>query len=144
KTIIIFQFYQFLYRDIFTLLEKIDNFSDLKAFERRLTEVINCLQPPTIRWRVVLLVVSICTAVGAWYWLTDPALSSISFPQSLWSHLFFTVSSSTLVLLFLFGIHKRVMAPSIIASRTRVVLSDFNMSCDETGKLILKPRPTVT
>lgn len=48
------------------------------------------------------------------------------------------------VTLFLFGIHKRVMAPSIIASRTRIVLSDFNMSCDETGKLILKPRPTVT
>lgn len=25
--------------------------SDLKAFERRLTEVIACLQPATIRWR---------------------------------------------------------------------------------------------
>ncbi|KAK6645535.1 Nuclear envelope phosphatase-regulatory subunit 1 [Polyplax serrata] len=117
---------------------------DLKAFERRLTEVINCLQPPTIRWRVVLIIVSICTAIGAWHWLTDPALSTISFSQSLWTHLFFTISSSLLVTLFLFGVHKRVMAPSIIASRTRAVLSDFNMSCDETGKLILKPRPPIT
>lgn len=25
--------------------------SDLKAFERRLTEVIGCLQPATMRWR---------------------------------------------------------------------------------------------
>lgn len=116
---------------------------DLKAFERRLTEVISCLQPATLRWRIVLVVMSVCTAVGAWYWLTDPAISSISFSQSLWSHLFFTISSTILVILFLFGIHKRVMAPSIIASRTRAVLSDFNMSCDETGKLILKPRPTV-
>ncbi|KOB69771.1 Uncharacterized protein OBRU01_16355, partial [Operophtera brumata] len=24
---------------------------DLKAFERRLTEVIGCLQPATMRWR---------------------------------------------------------------------------------------------
>jgi len=35
-----------------------------------------------------------------------------------------------------------VIAPSIIASRTRAVLKDFNMSCDDTGKLILMPRPT--
>lgn len=40
------------------------------------------------------------------------------------------------------GIHKLVIAPQIITSRTRSVLSDFNMSCDDTGKLILKPRPT--
>ncbi|KAL0270615.1 UNVERIFIED_CONTAM: hypothetical protein PYX00_007965 [Menopon gallinae] len=90
------------------------------------------------------MAVSLCTVISAWYWLIDPAISTISFSESLWRHLFFTISISILVILFLFGIHKRVMAPSIIASRTRLVLSDFNMSCDETGKLILKPRPTVT
>ena len=47
-------------------------------------------------------------------------------------------------LLFLAGIHKRVVAPSIITERTRLVLADFNMSCDETGTLILKPRPPNT
>jgi len=46
------------------------------------------------------------------------------------------------VVLFLTGIHKRVVAPSIVASRARQVLSDFNMSCDDTGKLILRPRPS--
>lgn len=44
-------------------------------------------------------------------------------------------------MLFAIGIHKLVIAPQIITSRTRNVLSDFNMSCDDTGKLILKPRP---
>lgn len=38
--------------------------------------------------------------------------------------------------------HKRVIAASIITSRTREVLNDFNMSCDDSGKLILRPRPT--
>lgn len=117
---------------------------DLKAFERRLTEVISCLQPSTARWRILLAVVSICTAVGAWHWLTDPNTSEVSFTQSLWNHPFFTISSVILVFLFVLGIHKRVIAPSIITTRTRQVLSDFNMSCDDTGKLILKPRPTTT
>ncbi|XP_046994032.1 nuclear envelope phosphatase-regulatory subunit 1 [Schistocerca americana] len=117
---------------------------DLKAFERRLTEVIACLQPSTIRWRILLAVISVCTAVGAWHWLTDPVTASVSFMQSLWNHPFFTLASISLVILFFLGIHKRVIAPSIITARTRAVLGDFNMSCDDTGKLILKPRPTAT
>lgn len=115
---------------------------DLKAFERRLTEVIACLGPSTTRWRLVLAFISICTAVGAFYWLTDPDTSNCSFCQSLWNHPFFALSSCVLTaLLFLLGIHKRVIAPSIITSRARLVLNDFNMSCDDSGKLILKPRP---
>ena len=43
------------------------------------------------------------------------------------------------VVLFLLGIHRRVIAPSIVTQRARSVLGDFNMSCDDTGKLILKP-----
>nr|CAD7448646.1 unnamed protein product [Timema bartmani] len=121
-----------------------DIFTDLKAFERRLTEVIACLQPSTNRWRILLAVISICTAVGAWHWITDPHTSAVSFTQSLWNHPFFTLASIILVVLFVLGIHKRVIAPSIITSRTRAVLGDFNMSCDDTGKLILKPRPTTT
>ncbi|XP_014243269.1 nuclear envelope phosphatase-regulatory subunit 1 isoform X2 [Cimex lectularius] len=117
---------------------------DLKAFERRLTEVIACLQPSTLRWRIVLAVISICTAIGAWYWLTDPYTSDVSFTQSLINHPFFSMSSIFLLVLFVLGIHKRVIAPSIITARTRIVLTDFNMSCDETGKLILKPRPTMS
>ncbi|XP_021264281.1 nuclear envelope phosphatase-regulatory subunit 1 isoform X2 [Numida meleagris] len=117
--------------------------ADLKAFERRLTEYIACLQPATGRWRMILIVVSVCTATGAWNWLIDPETQKVSFFTSLWNHPFFTISCITLIGLFFAGIHKRVVAPSIIAARCRTVLAEYNMSCDDTGKLILKPRPHV-
>ncbi|KAK3597579.1 hypothetical protein CHS0354_018174 [Potamilus streckersoni] len=115
---------------------------DLKAFERRLTEVIDKLQPAARVWRILLIFITVCTSVGAWSWLWDPETSKTSFTQSLLNHPFFTLSCFILLLLFLCGIHRRVVAPSIIASRCRQVLADYNMSCDDTGKLILKPRPT--
>ncbi|XP_018336793.1 nuclear envelope phosphatase-regulatory subunit 1 isoform X2 [Agrilus planipennis] len=115
---------------------------DLKAFERRLTEVIACLQPSTIRWRIVLLVVSLCVATGAGQWLMDPVTRVVPLSQSLSNHPFFILATVILVIIFLLGVHKRVIAASIITTRTREVLIDFNMSCDDTGKLILKPRPT--
>lgn len=103
--------------------------ADLKAFERRLTEYVSCLQPATGRWRskwqqqrsyngwhlfdiainlkevhvdlklqllakalrwvdlnilflcflsVILIVVSVCTATGAWNWLIDPDTQKVS------------------------------------------------------------------
>ncbi|XP_030372747.1 nuclear envelope phosphatase-regulatory subunit 1 homolog isoform X2 [Scaptodrosophila lebanonensis] len=117
---------------------------DLKAFERRLTEVVSSYRPSTIRWRtyfsVVLSVMSVCTAVSAWYWLRDPRTTVVPLTESLWIHPIFTVATITLIVLFIFGIQKLVVAPQIITSRTRTVLNDFNMSCDDTGKLILKPR----
>lgn len=87
--------------------------------------------------------VSVCTATGAWNWLIDPETQKVSFFTSLWNHPFFTISCITLIGLFFAGIHKRVVAPSIIAARCRTVLAEYNMSCDDTGKLILKPRPHV-
>ncbi|XP_036067217.1 nuclear envelope phosphatase-regulatory subunit 1 isoform X3 [Oryzias melastigma] len=113
---------------------------------------------------VILIVVSVCTATGAWNWLIDPdtqkvriseqatqtvtcmqskADDGVSFLSSLWNHPFFTISCITLIALFFAGIHKRVVAPSIIAARCRTVLAEYNMSCDDTGKLILKPRPNI-
>ncbi|CAM1298242.1 CNEP1R1 (predicted) [Pycnogonum litorale] len=115
---------------------------DLKAFERRLTEVISHLHPTTTRCRFLFAVLSICTVVGAWQWLMDHSTFQVTLAQSLLNHMFFTISSCILVILLLMGIHRRVVAPSIVTSRVRQVLSDFNMSCDDTGKLILKPRPT--
>ncbi|KAH9507688.1 Nuclear envelope phosphatase-regulatory subunit 1 [Bulinus truncatus] len=114
---------------------------DLKAFERRLTEVISGHQPAARFWRIIFIFVSLCTMVGAWTWLFDPETSQVSLSQSLWNHPIFTISCSVLLLLFLFGIHKRVVAASIIASRCRTFLAEYNMSCDDNGKLILKPRP---
>ncbi|CAH1179516.1 unnamed protein product [Phaedon cochleariae] len=115
---------------------------DLKAFERRLTEVIACLHPSTTRWRIVLLAVSVCVATGASQWILDPETRIVSLSQSLTNHPFFILSTIILVTILLLGVHKRVIAASIITSRTREVLGDFNMSCDDTGKLILRPRPT--
>ena len=45
-----------------------------------------------------------------------------------------------MLLLFLAGVHRRVIGTSILVSRTREVLFDFSMDCDDNGKLILKPR----
>ena len=42
---------------------------------------------------VVLVAISICTAIGAWQWLVDPETMQVSFLQSLYNHLFFTLSS---------------------------------------------------
>ncbi|CAH0546242.1 unnamed protein product [Brassicogethes aeneus] len=119
-----------------------DIIADLKAFERRLTEVIACLHPSTTRWRIVLVTVSICVATGASQWILDPETRIVSLSQSLINHPFFILSTLILILILFLGVHKRVIAASIITSRTREVLSDFNMSCDDTGKLILKPRPS--
>ena len=114
---------------------------DLKAFERRLTEIISSAHPAALRWRVVLVLASICVAISAVYWLGDPLTAEVSFLSSLSNHLFFAMSTSSILVLFLFGIHRRVVAPSIFVQRAREVLFDFAMDCDETGKLILKPRP---
>ena len=82
-------------------------------------------------------------ATGAWNWLIDPETQKVSFFTSLWNHPFFTISYIPLIGLFFAGIHKRVVAPSIIAAQRQTILAEYNMSCDDTGKLILKPRPHV-
>ncbi|KAH8342339.1 hypothetical protein KR059_002153, partial [Drosophila kikkawai] len=137
--------------------------ADLKAFERRLTEVVSSYRPSTFRWRskctftrgctlralitveflaVVLSAMSMCTAISAWYWLRDPRTTTVPLTESLFIHPIFTIATLALIVLFTLGIQKLVIAPQIITSRTRTVLGDFNMSCDDTGKLILKPRPS--
>lgn len=127
---------------LFTM--SLEQTEDLKAFERRLTEVISHLRPSAVRWRFILVFISVCTATGAWQWLSDDHTKQVSFTQSLWNHPFFAISCLLFIFLFLLGIHKRVVAPSIISARCRAVLADYNMSCDDNGRLILKPRPTVS
>lgn len=136
---------------------------DLKAFERRLTEVLACLQPNCLRWRIVLCMVTLISGISAFFWLRDPKTSIVPFFDSLLNHYIFTTSALTLITLFCYGIHKLVISPQvswnfalpaddathatsyllmqIIISRTRNVLSEFNLSCDEAGKIILRSRP---
>uniref|UniRef100_A0A8C2VZE9 Nuclear envelope phosphatase-regulatory subunit 1 n=1 Tax=Chinchilla lanigera TaxID=34839 RepID=A0A8C2VZE9_CHILA len=99
-------------------VNSLEQAEDLKASERRLTEYIHCLQPATGCWRILLIEVSVCTAA-------DPPI--------------FHISCITLIGLFFPGIHNRAVVPSIIAARGQRVLAEYNMSCDDTGKLILKP-----
>lgn len=108
---------------------------DLKAFERRLTEIIASYQPQTKRWRILLLIATLSTSVTAFQWLIDPETQKVTFVESLQNHLFFTFNCLGLILLFLLGIHRRVVAPAIIVSRIKQVLENFNLSCDQSGRL---------
>lgn len=111
---------------------------DLTAFERRLIEILAYYQPQTTRWRILLLLLASIISITAFQWLFDPETQQVPLSQSLQNHWFFTSNCIALVLLFICGIHKRVVAPAITVSRIRTVLKNFNMSCDRNGRLILK------
>ncbi|CAI4225742.1 unnamed protein product [Auanema sp. JU1783] len=129
---------------------------DLRFFERRLTEVISNMGPACTRWRgnpldtfaylrlvilvAVLLIISLSSVLTSYSWLTDPRLGTVSLWESLQNHPVFTISVPLLFILFsVFGIHRRVVAPSIIAGRCREALSYFSLSCNDNGKLIVRP-----
>ncbi|MBN3321029.1 NEPR1 protein, partial [Atractosteus spatula] len=85
---------------------------------------------------VILIVVSVCTATGAWNWLIDPETQKVSFFTSLWNHPFFTISCITLIGLFFAGIHKRVVAPSMYPFYLqRAVLIQLQIKADSTHVL---------
>jgi hypothetical protein len=131
-----------------------DQADDLKAFERRMIEIVSSLQPSIWRWRVILLILVVVTLLAFYALITDESSTKIpttvnksSDKSSLYSNLFrkqiyFSVSFSLLIFAFLFGIHRKMFSSSIIIARFRYILADYNMSCDYDGRLILKPRPT--
>jgi hypothetical protein len=132
-----------------------DQADDLKAFERRMIEIVSSLQPSIWRWRVILLILVVFTLLAFYALMTDESSTKLptvnkssdnSFLSSLYSNLFrkqvyFSVSFSLLIFAFLFGIHRKMFSSSIIIARFRYILADYNMSCDSDGRLILKPRP---
>ena len=69
-------------------------------------------------------------------------LISTAWRLSFWDQQIFLLmkffSSIFLVLLFVFGVHKRVVAPSILVQRLRYVLTDFGLSITESGSLVIK------
>lgn len=133
-----------------------DQQDDLKAFERRMIEIVSSLHPSIWRWRVILLILILVTLVTFYALMTDDsstsptavdlASSETASLSSIYSKLFhkriyFSVALSLLLFAFLFGIHRKMFASSIIIARFRLILADYNMSCDTDGRLILRPRP---
>lgn len=121
-------------------MEKADNYEDLRAFERRLTEVVSSYRPLTLRWRIILSLVTKFTIIGACSWLGDPRTTVVPLTQSLWSHPMFSVAALSVILLVVLGKHKLIFAEKVIAKRTNEVLRIYNMGCDHTGKLRLRSR----
>ena len=135
-----------------------DQADDLKAFERRMIEIVSSLQPSIWRWRVILLILILVTLVTFYALMSDdssttPTPADLASSEtgsslsSIYSMLFrkrisFSVAFALLLFAFLFGIHRKMFASSIIIARFRYILADYNMSCDTDGRLILKPRPS--
>lgn len=114
---------------------------DLKAFENRLTECVNHIRVKTNKWRVLLVLVCIWTFVSLWLWWIDNTEHD-SYWEMFTDHKSLSLSIIALFCLYLFGFIERNNATPIVMSRCRSVLQEYNMSCDEHGKLILKRKPT--
>jgi len=112
---------------------------DLMAFENRLTEIVENTKPSAIKWKAIFYSVSTFTLISAYFWVTDPTTYIVTLRMSLVNHPIFSCFLFLFILLFLTGITRRMAITSIIITRCREVLSDFNITCDDKGKLILHP-----
>ncbi|KAF1769231.1 hypothetical protein GCK72_001046 [Caenorhabditis remanei] len=117
---------------------------DLRFFERRLTEVITYMGPSCTRWRITIVVFAVIIGVIGSKYVTrevnieqfETSISHFLFT----THLDFTLCVCVGFLLFgLLGVHRRIVAPTIVARRCRDALAPFSLSCDHNGKLIVKP-----
>ncbi|UJR29049.1 hypothetical protein I4U23_010264 [Adineta vaga] len=149
-----------------------DPADDLKAFERRMIEIISTVQPSTWRWRILLFILiltnlitfsnlishlmyssfakSSITTTSTEFFSTQiidvnhsKSYFSIFLSNILRNDISFVISFSLLLFAFLYGIHNKISTSSTIITRIRSILADYNMSCDSDGRLILKPRPTM-
>merc|ERR1711976_422175 len=110
---------------------------DQNFFEKRLQASIKTLHPYALKWRIILALVTVCTVVFTYQWLNDPATSNTPLFVSLRSHKCFIISCIMLISSLTFGIHQRVVAPSILVQRIRYVLADYGMTLNQQGQLIL-------
>ena len=87
---------------------------DLKAFERRLAEVISSMRPRTQVFRWMLALNFTIVFFSGINWILDPATFEIPLAQSLYyNHFYFILSSAILVTMIIFGVHRRVVAPEM-------------------------------
>ncbi|KAH8247680.1 hypothetical protein KR038_007950 [Drosophila bunnanda] len=102
-------------------------YNDLKAFEQRLQEVVAGHRPSRLSHHKLLAIVIF-------------AISLILYlvPMPFWKQT--AISMATIILILPFGLDywKPELSQEEITIQTRSVLEAFDMSCDDTGKLILK------
>ncbi len=113
---------------------------DLKAFDRRLREIVDGLEPRAQMWRAILAFAFCLCLITGYLWLTDPLTSNVMFLTSLGNHPGFVAAVSLFLGCIVLGAHKKVVLSNIITQRCRNVLAEYNMTCDNSGKLILMPR----
>ncbi|KAI2798729.1 Nuclear envelope phosphatase-regulatory subunit 1, partial [Blomia tropicalis] len=112
--------------------------NDLKAFERRLMETILQQRPRERLWRIMLAISLLLTLICSYFWLHDSMNTDATLIDSLVTHYMFSVNCLVLIFLFVLGAHRRVIQSNIIVNRIRQVLYDFAITCDDSGKLIIK------
>ena len=97
--------FDFKYFSIYSMMSTMEQVAceDLKAFERRLTEIIASAAPSAMRWRVILLISSLCVAIRAFYWISDPITAEVPFLTSIMNHTFFSISTVVLLVMEMFN-----------------------------------------
>ncbi|XP_016944284.2 nuclear envelope phosphatase-regulatory subunit 1 homolog [Drosophila suzukii] len=114
---------------------------DLRAFERRLVEVVTTEKSNTFRWRLVLGAIFACSAISACHWMRDAKDSESLVFRILSSHSAFALSVATVCLLIMYGFNHAAKQDPAILRNTREMLSPFRLNCDNKGRLISLPSP---
>ncbi|KAH8339539.1 hypothetical protein KR074_004868 [Drosophila pseudoananassae] len=112
---------------------------DLRAFERRLGEMVASEKPSKCRGGLLMGAIATCTAVGSCHLLEEARESSSLVFRALASQGAFVISMTSLVLLLIFGFKRVSRKDMPILRNLRSILGIFRMQCDDDGHLILNP-----
>ncbi|CAI8032869.1 Nuclear envelope phosphatase-regulatory subunit 1 [Geodia barretti] len=112
---------------------------DLKAFEQRVIDCVSHVRRRSIKWRVLVAVVLLWVVVSMWSWWTDGSEHD-NYLDMFYSNKSLCLSITVFFFVYILGFFDRQNAANIITNRCRSVLHDFNMSCNDQGKLIILKR----
>ncbi|XP_034665353.1 uncharacterized protein LOC117899453 [Drosophila subobscura] len=101
-------------------------FEDLKAFERRLGEIVSSRRQTAQYWRPIVLGEIVCSVICALFLLDNP--HNISYLSMM-------LLLALLVPIF-YGI--KLLEKKIILGRYRMVLNEYALDVSEDGKLIIQ------
>lgn len=114
---------------------------DMKAFERRITKAVQYLEPKSYRWRILLVLSVTFVVISGYSFITNIQLDqNFSIISALYENKVFAIALFFLGLLVVTGAHKRANTSAIILARNRQVLLEYNLSCNDKGKMIIKPQ----